>query len=232
MFIITSINPKQDRIEDQQIAINSWINLGLNVVSFNLDKESKELIDLFPKVEFITPKETTEKLFGKPYIKISEILDYAENEEVYFLSNSDIIFDQNKERLNLLIRKGKEGLVYITRFNFNQEKFKAKIEPFGIDTFILSGKIRNIYPKNDLSLGQCFWDYWMPYYAIKNNIKLYHMSHMFCFHKNHMRLWNFHQWEIAFKIFKEETGRTEMDSIVLSKNLREEIDSYKTLITL
>lgn len=204
MDIFTSISP--NRIPDQQGAVDSWIRLGLKVVAFNTEKEINVIKGYFPSITFQCARDTSEKIFGKPYVKISEILDFSKDDDIICISNSDIAFEDNKEKLDLILEKAKTGLVYIRRFNINKDNHSSAVEIFGIDTFFFNSKIRLLYPRNNLSIGQCIWDYWIPYCAMKNNIKIYCVNQPFAFHKTHPLNWNASQAEQAAQIFIEETG--------------------------
>ena len=78
LLIATSIAPNE-RISIQKQAIQSWQNIGMEVISLNTADEIKKLQPIFTNLTFVPQIRTGQTLFGRPYIFISDILNYFRN---------------------------------------------------------------------------------------------------------------------------------------------------------
>jgi hypothetical protein len=75
MIAITSIAPGHKNYDSQLMAIESWITAGYEVVSLNAPEEISQL-EAFKNVKFIPTVRHNKKIFGKPYVIVSAIIDY------------------------------------------------------------------------------------------------------------------------------------------------------------
>jgi len=54
------------------------------------------------------------------------------------------------------------GLCYFIRYNHDGDAAHAQREPAGIDAFLFHGWDAVQFPDSLMSMGQPFWDYWLP----------------------------------------------------------------------
>lgn len=202
MIACTSISPKHANNEIQLKAVNSWIELGLTVYSFNNKKECSELQPLYPNVTFIPTARTMEHHYGKPYVSINAVLDYCrELDEDYFcLINSDIELKTDKETIQRIKDKMPNSIVLANRVNYDTD-YNGSQYMAGIDVFFLHKRFIPIYEQSQFCFGQCFWDYWIPYNAAKYNIEVIFVKQNIAFHKNHAAQYSQEHWMKAGQYF-------------------------------
>lgn len=207
---ITSISPTHVNGDVQFTATKSWENLGYLPVSLNHPSEIEILKDQYPHVRFVPTVRTMEGIFGKKYVSINAMMDYAKEQdfENILLINSDIILEfslaYNKLtafRLTLC----HDHIVVIKREDFSKDdRSDAKRYDFGMDGFMMHKKFLTIFPQSIYCMGQTWWDFWVPYTAIKNKIPIYLVREAMAFHKSHgtqysaqewHRMTNYFQWE-------------------------------------
>ena len=174
MIVVTSISPSHKNFLNQKKAVNSWIKLGLTVSSFNIKEEIVELEEKFKEVKFkeVSLLETSYKTFKRPCVLISTLIEkgFEIDDKVIFV-NSDIEVDYNLKAFKKIEEKSEEGLVFISRHNYTDYFRNSKRERWGIDCFIFKKEYKDLLPKNDiLSMGQCYWDYWVPFHFMKNKL--------------------------------------------------------------
>lgn len=237
MIAITSISPNHRNNDIQAKSVASWIDLGFIVYSLNVLDEVHILMrkDCYKKVNFIAVPEllTTKSIFGKPYVKINTLLNFGLscNSEVFALINSDIELYDSSETLLFIestVRRG--SFVYASRFDYNNSINENKSPiAYGIDVFFFNKKNARLLPQNDFSMGQCWWDYWLPYTMIKNEIESIGIEAPFAYHKSHEIQWNESQWSIAKQFFLNE-NKDVVDSSNIGTILREEIKSKSIII--
>ena len=156
MIACTSISPKHTNNDIQLKAVNSWIELGIKVYSFNNKQECKDLQPLYPNVIFIETHRTLEHHYGKPYVSINAVLDWCkEQKEDYFcLINSDIELKTDKETIGRIKAKMKDNIVLANRVNYDND-YNGKQYLAGIDVFFLHRNYIGIYEQSQFCFGQC-----------------------------------------------------------------------------
>jgi hypothetical protein len=184
MIAITSISPGHKNFENQFNAIESWINVGYKVISLNSKEEIEKLSD-FKNVEFVETTRTNERLFEKPYVLVSAIIDHLKTrEEEYFLIiNSDIVINDYLNFTENLKDISKKGIIIMNRSDYSEDIGVAKRYDLGFDGFFINKKWLHIFPQSVLCLGQCFWDFWVPYQAILSGVDIYKLNEPYLFHK-------------------------------------------------
>lgn len=205
---ITSIAPGHRNFENQYNAVNSWIEHGFHVISMNHPDEIKKLQSQFMQVEFIETIRTNEVLFGKPYVIVSAILDYLKTREEskFLLINSDIVMHDSWNIERELFKMADEGVVIFHRYDYTNELKFAKLYDGGFDAFLINKKFLNIFPQTVLCLGQCYWDYWVPYQCLIHGVKVFTHSKAYIFHKAHDTQYSADQYQNTANIFKAEVG--------------------------
>lgn len=198
MIALTSIAPRHYHEGVQQECVKSWIRHGFKVFSFNSYSEAEKLREEYPEVTFITTHRTFEHRFGKPYVAVNALLDWAkeQEDEHILILNSDIFIEVNTPLFFETIFKQSD-------FSFTHRRDVQEINPvssesnimsWGIDVFLLNKKILNIFPQTSLAIGMTHWDYWLPYTASKKGIKPVEIQIPFAYHKIHPQQWGHQIW--------------------------------------
>lgn len=209
MIAITSISPGHKNFENQKKAVQSWKAHGYTPVSLNNPKEIEVLEKDFLEVKFIPTLRTNEVLFGKPYVLISAIIDHIKEAgyEHTLIINSDIIINDVLRFTDEIKRISEDGLVIMNRHDFSENMDLGKAYEKGFDGFFINKKWIHIFPQSILCLGQCFWDFWVPYVATLNSVNIYRLNEPYIFHKVHAIQYSPKDWESTGKIFQMEMGR-------------------------
>lgn len=214
MIALTSISPGHKNFESQKVAIDSWVRAGYEVVSLNVEDEIKELKD-FPEVKFVSTFRHTKHIFGKPYITASALIDYIKEvkSKHTLLINSDIIIDDQLKYTENIKKISEDGIVIMNRRDFNNSHSEGIVYELGFDGFFINYKWIDVFPQTVLSLGQCFWDYWVPYSALTNRVKIFKLNEPYLFHKRHSVQYSVDQWRKTGEIFRAEMGLTKFTKI-------------------
>lgn len=197
MIILTTISPTN--IENQQLAVNSWIKLGYIVKSIN-SKADIEKIKQYLNVEFIET-ELIGNEFGKDYVKLNAFTDYIKKNGSALIINSDI------EILQPLQIEEKEKTIEIFSRNDYSKTYSSSIRfESGFDAFWITKEFSYWIPKSRLVIGQCHWDYFLPLIAIKHDFVLRSPKQSNMYHKKHTIQYNNEKWRKTGKIFAIELG--------------------------
>lgn len=196
MIAITSISPTHINKGIQFNATKSWSDLGLNVYSMNCKAECDLMRSEYPHVTFIETDRTMEGLFRKPYVSLTAIFDWCKkSKESYFcLINSDIELKTDKDtikRIKLLIEQN--NVVLINRVNHNGD-YQGHRYLDGIDAFFMGINVINTFPPTLFCLGQCHFDYFIPYHSSKKGFELVFSNQNIAFHLNHSAQYNSEDW--------------------------------------
>lgn len=208
MIAITSIAPGHKNYDNQINAVNSWIESGYEVVSMNSNEEIEGLKEKFANVKFVSTNRHNKKMFGKPYVIVSAILDYLleVKSEYSLIVNSDIIINDKSGYTKKLNDISKDGIVIINRYDYDENIEAAKIYEEGFDGFFISEKFLSVFPQTLLCLGQCHWDYWLPYTASINGANIIKSKVPYLFHKKHPVQYSVENWTRTAEIFRSEIG--------------------------
>lgn len=194
MIAVTSIAPKHANEGIQLKAVNSWVDCGLEVYSFNHPSEIPLLKETYTNVTFIPTYRTQEKIFGKHYVCINAIFDWAYDKDLSIcLINSDIEMKASKELLERIEIKMNDSIVMCNRVNYD-ENYNGHQYLMGIDAFFIHHKYLSIYPQTSFCLGQCHFDYLIPYWAMINGIETFFVSQDMIYHKNHNAQYSSDNW--------------------------------------
>lgn len=187
MIAITSISPSHRHGDHQRNCIQSWINLGYEVHSLNHPDEIKELKAHYPDVKFIPTHRTHKVMLGKHYVLISAMIDHAKDQEDehFLLINSDVELYDTATTTEKLKTLSQDGVIVMHRHDYEDDPQYNKRYVQGMDGFFLNKKWLNTYPQSLMCMGQCFWDYWVPYTAITKGVKTFILSDPYLYHKAH-----------------------------------------------
>jgi hypothetical protein len=203
MIAITSIAPGHKNFDSQFKAIESWLNAGYEVVSLNSEEEI-ELLKDFKNVKFVSTHRHNKKIFGKPYVIVSAIIDYLKEgkSEHSLIINSDIIINDVNNITESLKARSEGGIIVMNRGDFNGDMSKSKIYDKGFDAFFINGKHLEVFPQTILCLGQCHWDFWFPYIASMGGVKLLKLKDPYIFHAMHNVQYSQEDWKVTAEIFR------------------------------
>lgn len=186
--VFTSLMPRE--IDKQRESVNSWIKMGINVISINSQIEKNKLSKHFNNVEFVEASRDGKDKFGKPLIYFDDILSIIEkrNESTFGITNSDIILKCDFDIKELLILESKGAFIYGNREDVTSpNNIPGTLYTLGFDTFFFDRTATKLYPKSDFCIGAPWWDYWAPLMPLlqgmriktlnKANVKLLHVLH-------------------------------------------------------
>ena len=207
MLFITSLSPFHINKDIQQKAVDSWIKLGGQVFSFNHPDEIHLLKD-YNNVHFVETTHTMQHIFKKPYVNINAMIDWAKKQDQQHicLINSDIELDNNPILLQKIRFELNTKVVVAHRNDYVRHKKVSQPYVLGIDAFFLNQKHLHIYPSSLLCMGNCHWDYNIPFTAVKNGIEVINLQNKFAFHKKHPVQYSAKNWETTSKMFAIEHG--------------------------
>lgn len=188
--IVTSVF--SSRLEQQQKAICSWLQLGFKVVSLNLAHEVDTLVRLFQGVEFLEVKRVPKEPFGSK-IFIGEFFDAIEElpGEAFGIVNSDIYFATMNSFMDYVFHQTLNGMVFGSRIDVSplpNEDLRMDIN--GFDYFFFRKSSLKICPHKTLALGMPLWDYWLPLSAAASGLTLKRLLSPVAFHEKHEVTWS------------------------------------------
>lgn len=202
MLAITSISPNHINSDIQQRAVNSWSKLGMQCFSFNNPKEVSLLKGYYKNVTFVSTDNTMEHLYGKPYVSISTMISSMLNEEEDIcMINSDIELDYQPQLLKSIERKLSTSVVVLNRNDYDKKKVNTTKYIHGIDAFFIGKDHLQMYPPSSFCMGQCFWDYHIPFVALKNDVEVIALQNNFAFHKKHEAQYSEANWKKTGEYF-------------------------------
>lgn len=192
MILATSIAPYQ--IENQQLAVLSWIKAGFQVISCNAQEEIDGLEGQFQGVKFIPLIRDGRSLLGKPFPYIFDLLQCLKQEgiPVCGIINSDIhIKNWKPEILRLMMQAvNQKGLLAGRRMEVSALGETGTRYDFGFDFFLFPSHMIEIYEDDGLFIGNCMWDYWFLYIACLHHITIYEIKNPLFYHISHPVRWD------------------------------------------
>jgi FkbM family methyltransferase len=197
ILALTSLPPRTHDAARQRACIQSWHQAGMEVYSFNHPAEIEVLSGHFD-VNFVSVTDTTSSVFGRHYIPINAMLNFAHCESMpAMLINADIDLAISPWQLKRARWLSDGGMCYFIRHNYSVDPRRGVREPYGIDAFLLHGRDSRLFPESFLSMGQPYWDYWLPHTFAANDRPLVCVDHPLAFHHNHPRNWSWSNWHLC-----------------------------------
>lgn len=194
MTIGTSISPKN--IDNQKRAIQSWIDAGFHVFSYNAADETEKIRGYFPSVEFITADRDARREKGRPLVYLYDILQQLKRtgDKVVGIINSDIhIKNADSTMYTYLFEQAQNSLIYAHRQDVNTLDEKLGEWYIGLDLFLFDRELVDIYQDDGLVLGGCAWDYYMVFMARHFGYDAKLLQNPIAFHLRHVQTWS--DWE-------------------------------------
>jgi len=193
--IATSIAPKE--LAKQKRAIQSWLDLGFEVISLNIHKELELLQPEFPGVKFVPAGRNGTRLAGKPYVFVDDVLAALQKTacRVVGIVNSDIELRAKPQLVDYLRQAATGSFICASRIDVAQaEDSDGKLYHRGFDLFFFDQSIVDRLSKTKFMLGVPWWDYWFPYAVIEQGIPVkrletplaYHLRHEINYNNGHM----------------------------------------------
>lgn len=236
IYALTSLVPGPENVSLTQHCLNSWRTAGLKVVAFNHPTEIVALAKLYD-IDFIPVTTTTAAVFdGKHFVPIKAMLDWAvERAGPVVLINADIelrLADWEMKRIRWL---ADGGLCYFVRYNHNGQPTSSQRELYGIDAFFFQGRDAAELPDAFLSMGQPFWDYWLPHDFAVRGRPIYTVEFPAAFHRNHRSRWSWENWHRCGLEFARVTGQLGSDLSfeacrAMSVRVRQNFDQHKIAV--
>jgi glycosyltransferase involved in cell wall biosynthesis len=182
----------------QKRAIQSWLDLGFDVLSLNVDRELKQLRPEFPGVQFVRARRNGSKLAGKPYVFVDDVMAALKKAggEVVGIVNSDIMLRSATHLPDDLSREAAGCLLYGARVDVeNSEDSEGRLYHRGFDFFFFDSKIMDRLAKTNFMLGVPWWDYWLPYAVMQQGVPVkrietplaYHLRHAINYNLEHLK---------------------------------------------
>ena len=236
MYALTSLSPAAHHVPAQRAALQSWAAAGLEVRSFNHPAEIETLRSLYD-VEFVPSPRTTAHVFGRHYIPIKNMLEWAEGkDDPVMIINSDIQLRLARWELQRVRWASHAGLCYFVRHNHDGDLRRATRETHGIDAFLFSGRDAAMFPDSIMSMGQPFWDYWLPHVFTSAGRQLSAVEFPAAFHQRHAMHWSWETWhrcalEFA-RVTKTPLDRDSFDGCVaMAGRVRQSFDRHRVSLT-
>ncbi len=236
IFALTSLSPRPLSARLSAECIKSWRNAGLQVRAFNHPSEIPKLALHFD-VEFLPIEETSNHIFGRHFIPIKTMLDWAAKQNApVLLINYDIQLQMEPWEMKRLRWLSDGGLCYLVRYNHDGDHAHASREAYGIDAFLLHGRDANLFPDSFLSMGQPFWDYWIPHTFATQKRSLWGVEFPAAFHRNHRQSWSWQNWHRCALEFNRITGQFDGDqpfeaAVAMSVQVRRHFEQRRILVT-
>lgn len=235
MYALTSLSPDEASTHRQQACLQSWRQAGLHVVSFNHPREIESLAGRYD-VALVPVESTSEPVFGRPFIPVRSMVDWAERRNVPILIvNSDIDLQLSPWQMKRLRWIADDGLCYLVRHNYDGDLRRAAREPYGIDAFLFHGRYGPLISESFLSMGQPFWDYWLPYAFASAGRPIWAVEFPAALHRNHPRRWSDASWHRCALEFDRLTGLLGPDRSLeacyaMSWQVRQAFESQRSLV--
>lgn len=237
ILLATSLAP--GNMENQQKAVQSWLQAGFQVLSINSPDEIGRLRRYFPQVSFVPVGRDGSEYFGKPLIYIDDILAVLKEtqaEEVGII-NSDIHLRMNRGYIEKIRQCMQDSVICLNRMNTEDlDSNSSQLFINGFDAFFFNQKTFNQIPSSRFCLGTAWWDYYFPIVCILHQISLVRFQDPIAFHIKHPLNWNKKQWICNAKYFfeqmqelcKNRVGYNQFSG--LGHKFKEALDCYNKVI--
>lgn len=190
-MIFTTINPNGN-FEAQNEALLSWSS-KFSIYSVNTKEEIDKIKDIYKYVNFIETDDVYDNN-GKNMIRLNAALKAIKKTATKYacIINSDIILDS---KVNSIFNKKylDDGIIISTRHELDGDKPPY---PFvdGYDLFVFDIKYIDLFLNKNYVIGMPWWDFWIPYIAIKAQLKVYHIKDKIIYHRKHQTNYNMELW--------------------------------------
>lgn len=205
IIVATSIAPFE--IEKQQLAVQTWLELGFSVISLNIRDEINQLQSSFEGVKFHEVKRDARKQYGKPLVYVNDLLKYLQGceAEVCGIVNSDIHLRADKDFVSYIYRQTKGSTLFASRIDIDSiESVGGELYGYGFDMFFFDRDLLHHFPDCDtFCLGIPWWDYWLPCIALKKELNPKYLQDTVAYHVQHPINYSLQNWREVGITFTE-----------------------------
>ena len=199
MLIATSLMYSTDEyeIQKQLKAIQTWKNIGFEVISCNVAEEIKLLRPFFQEITFVELARSGKEQTGKPFPYIYDILQalkhncYNNKGEICGIINSDIFLKHlPREALQSYFYSTPDTVLILHRYDIENElDTKGEYYFSGIDVFFFLNDYIDVFSDRGFMLGRPEWDHWFLGEAVKAGMKVREIKNKLAFHIKHKQRW-------------------------------------------
>lgn len=196
---VTSISPNPERAERQAYCLQSWRDIGLDVIQVNTADRPriKTLIDAGAAT-------------GLPFMLINSDIeicgDHAVIEEAI----------QSPDKLTIGIR-----------YNHDAEspRGQSQREAAGLDVFLMTPEMAATVPDLPFTIGLPVWDYWLPHHFRSLGYEFNWLHEPLFFHARHEVQWSRQDWNRGSEWLAEHYGiDLEYGSVAFRESLNESLE--------
>lgn len=199
MLIATSLMYSTDEyeIQKQLKAIQTWKNMGFEVISCNVAEEIKLLQPFFQEITFVELARSGKEQMGKPFPYIYDILQalkyncHNNKGEICGIINSDIFLKHlSIEALQSYFYSTPYTVLILHRYDIENElDTEGEYYFSGIDVFFFLNDYIDVFPDKGFMLGRPEWDHWFLGEAVKVGMKVREIKNKLAFHIKHKQRW-------------------------------------------
>ena len=199
MLIATSLMYSQDEyeIQKQLKAMQTWKNMGFEVISCNVAEEIKLLRPFFQEINFVELARSGKEQTGKPFPYIYDILQALKHNchnnkgEICGIINSDIFLKHLPiKALQSHFCSTPDTVLILHRYDIENElDTEGEYYFSGIDVFFFLNDYIDIFPDKGFMLGRPEWDHWFLGEAVKAGMKVREIKNKLAFHIKHKQRW-------------------------------------------
>ncbi len=199
MLIATSLMYSTDEYEMQKQlkSIQTWKNIGFEVISCNVAEEIKLLQHFFQEITFVELARSGKEQTGKPFPYIYDILQTLKHNchnnkgEICGIINSDIFLKHlSIEALQSYFYSTPYTVLILHRYDIENElDTEGEYYFSGIDVFFFLNDYIDVFPDKGFMLGRPEWDHWFLGEAVKVGMKVREIKNKLAFHIKHKQRW-------------------------------------------
>ena len=188
MLLVTSLQTTTTGSTDeaQWRAVNSWLQAGFTVISFNQLNDIGFLQPKFPQVTFIAVQRDAWVPNRTPCVSFAEMMDYldASKADVCGLIEPDICL-YGDDLAARLASEAANCLVYQDKIQVESLlTFEGNLFP-SMGCLFFDRRLVRLYPQDDVCLGQPLWDYWAILLPVLNKVPVKRITTPFAYHIIH-----------------------------------------------
>lgn len=186
----TSLAPQgQDR---QQRAVASWLALGcVDVVSFNIAAEIRQLQPLYPQVRFIEVQRDGRERTGKPLVRVDDVFAWfrASGLKHGGFVNSDIVLQPDDPAgFVASVRNNIEGaMLFSRRIEVDSfDRLEGSFYPTGFDLWLWDSVVLDAFDQvTDYYVGFPHWDYYAVLMPLLKGHRIRQFACPVAYHQKH-----------------------------------------------
>lgn len=188
--IATSIAPRN--FELQRAAIDSWLALGITVISCNSASEAEVIAPHFPDIHIYVVNRTAEQSAGRPYVFFDDVCAALADSgsPVCGIINSDVQLRANRDFVDSIVQAAAGSFLFGSRMDLRETGSSiGERYLWGFDFFFFDRAVIGCYPRSEFCLGVPWWDYWAPMVPLMGGIPCKEIVTPVAFHLWHETKW-------------------------------------------